>query len=141
MTLFVLVFLSIYTGMHLLVFWGMHPLLARHPAVPTLAWLWMVPMVLAPLAVRLLDRSGYEAPARGLAWVAYSWLGFLFIAFSFFAVIGVLELLLWGLPKLITSLPRWSVDGPQSAALESGADEARQWPLSRKKLQSLLLGN
>jgi len=29
----------------------------------------------------------------------------------------------------------------QSAALESGADEARRWPLSRKLLQSLLLGD
>jgi len=29
----------------------------------------------------------------------------------------------------------------QSAALNSGADDARQWPLSRKKLQSILLGN
>lgn len=29
----------------------------------------------------------------------------------------------------------------QSAALDLGADDARQWPISRKKLQSLLLGN
>ena len=32
--------------------------------------------------------------------------------------------------------PEW-----QSAALDSGADDVRQWPLSRKMLQSLLLGN
>ena len=60
MWMFVAVFLCVYTGMHLLVFWGMHPLLARHPAVPTLSWLWMGPMIVAPIAVRLLDRGGYE---------------------------------------------------------------------------------
>ncbi|WP_429885669.1 hypothetical protein [Geoalkalibacter halelectricus] len=35
MTLFLASFLAIYTGMHALVFWGMHPLLFGHRALPT----------------------------------------------------------------------------------------------------------
>ncbi|MCD4689253.1 MAG: metallophosphoesterase [Desulfuromonadaceae bacterium] len=39
--LFVLLFLMVYELMHALVFWGMYPLLANHPVLPSLVWCWM----------------------------------------------------------------------------------------------------
>ena len=117
MLLFVLTFLAIYTAMHALVFWGMHPLLAGHPALPSLAWIWMGAMIVAPLIVRLLDHSGHELAARGLAWIGYSWMGFAFIAFSLCTLLGLWEILAWLLPKISSGLPRLSIHGAISAGV------------------------
>ncbi|PLX86369.1 MAG: metallophosphoesterase [Desulfuromonas sp.] len=92
MTLFLLIFLSIYSAMHVLVFWGAHPLLKGHPALPTLTWVWMALMIFAPLLVRLSERAEYENLARALAWVSYSWMGVVFVAFSLFVLLGIWEL-------------------------------------------------
>jgi len=92
MLLFVISFLAIYAAMHALVFWGVYPLLAGHPLLPTLAAGWMALMIVAPVAVRLFDRTGYQVPARALAWVAYSWMGFLFLAFALFLIFGLWHL-------------------------------------------------
>jgi uncharacterized protein len=116
MTLFLLIFLSVYTGMHALVFWGLHPLLKGHPALPTLTWLWMGLMLLAPLLVRLLDRSGHELAARGLAWIGYSWMGALFLAFSLFALLGLWDLLALVSTRLLPAgLP--ALHGPVTALI------------------------
>ena len=117
MLLFVLTFLGVYTAMHALVFWGFHPLLKGHPALPTLTWLWMGLMILSPILVRFLDRGGWQTAARGLAWVGYAWMGLLFLAFSAFAVLGCWELLVLVLRKFLPSLPSLSLHGAVSAAI------------------------
>lgn len=117
MWLFLLVFLAIYTGMHGLVFWGLHPLLKGHPALPTLTWVWMALMIIAPLLVRLSERSGFEALARALAWVGYSWMGGVFIAFSLFALVGCWELVVRSARWFLPQLPNISVHGAVTAVL------------------------
>jgi len=117
MLLFVLTFLGVYSAMHALVFWGFHPLLRGHPALPTLTWVWMGFMILSPILVRLLERSGWETAARGLAWVGYAWMGMVFLAFSAFAVLGCWELLILILRKLLPSLPSLSLHGAVSALI------------------------
>lgn len=116
MVVFLLIFLSIYTGMHALAFWGVHPLLKEHPALPTLTWLWMGLMLIAPLLVRQLDHHGHELAARGLAWIGYSWMGALFLAFSLFALLGLWDLLALVTSRLLpTGLP--SLHGPVTALI------------------------
>ena len=110
MFFFLASFLAIYTGMHALVFWGMHPLLSGHRALPTLTGAWMALMILAPLAVRVVDRAGHDLAARALAWVSYSWMGFVFLAFSFFTIVG-----LWHLAALGLAAPNLTPHGPVSA--------------------------
>ena len=117
MVFFVLVFLSIYTAMHLLVFWGIHPLLAGHPLLPTLNWLWMGLMIFAPLLVRLLDRGGHELPARALAWIGYTWMGFIFLAFCLCTLLAGWELLAWALGRIWPTAANLSVHGGLSAGL------------------------
>jgi uncharacterized protein len=114
---FVLVFLAIYTAMHLLVFWGVHPLLAGHPLLPTFNWLWMGLMILAPLLVRLLERSGQELPARALAWIGYSWMGFVFLAFCLCALLAGWELLVLALGRAWPVAAKLSVHGGLCAGL------------------------
>ncbi len=117
MVLFALTFLTIYAAMHALVFWGVHPLLAGHPALPSLTLTWMTLMILAPLAVRLLDRGGYHLSARGLAWVGYSWMGFLFLAFCLFLLFGLWHLFALGLAKLLPGWPLLTLHRPAAALL------------------------
>jgi len=92
MLIFALTFLAIYSAMHALVFWGFHPLLSGHPALPALTALWMGAMIFAPVACRVLDRHGHPLFARALAWVGYGWMGLLFLAFSLFVLLGAWEL-------------------------------------------------
>ena len=116
-SLFVLVALSIYAAMHLLVYWGVRPLLPRHPAATASAVLWAALMIVAPVLVRWLAGAEQEAAARGLAWVGYSWAGFLFLAFWLSAALGVWELAAWLLGKGLPALPPVSLRGPLSAAV------------------------
>ena len=115
MILFLASFLAIYTGMHALVFWGMHPLLFGHRALPTLTWAWMALMILAPVAVRVVDKAGHDLVARALAWVGYSWMGFLFLAFSLFTILGLWHLSALGLARL--GAPNLTLHGPVSALI------------------------
>jgi len=115
MALFIVVFLTLYALMHLLVFWGVHPVLSGHPALPTLTLVWMGGMLLAPIVVRVLDRHGYDLVARGLAWVGYSWMGFLFLAFCLFALMGVWDLAATGVARLVPALPNLSIHGAQGS--------------------------
>ncbi len=114
---FAVIFLSIYSLMHILVFWGFHPLLKGHSALLTLTGIWMGAMILSPVLIRLFDRSGWQTAARTLAWIGYAWMGFLFLAFSAFVILGCWEFLLLIMRKFIPSLPSLSLHGAVSAAI------------------------
>ncbi len=94
MYLFVVVALSVYTLMHLVVYWGVKPLLAGHWAASPVVLAIFALMILSPVAVRMLERDGGESAARAVAWVGFTWMGFIFLAFSLFSVLGVGEALL-----------------------------------------------
>lgn len=51
---------------------------------------WLVAMILAPIAVQLLERGGHERSAQACAYVGYLWMGFLFL---FVALMLSLDLL------------------------------------------------
>lgn len=57
------------------------------------AWLslWLLAMVLAPVAVRLLEREGHERLARTAAYIGYCWMGFLFLFVSLMLVLDLLR--------------------------------------------------
>jgi predicted MPP superfamily phosphohydrolase len=86
MTLFLLIYLSIYGGVHLYAFLKLKRGFALGlPAYLILA-IFMILMVVSPIVVRISERYGYEALARGLAYIGFTWMGliFIFISASFF---------------------------------------------------------
>ncbi|MGM0680468.1 MAG: metallophosphoesterase [Pseudomonadota bacterium] len=113
MFVFLASLIGIYSGMHALVFWGLYPLLSGRRALPLLTGAWMALMILAPLAVRVVDKAGHDLIARPLAWVGYSWMGFVFLAFSFFTIVGLWHLAALGLAHL--GAPSLTLHGPVSA--------------------------
>ncbi|PLY07709.1 MAG: metallophosphoesterase [Desulfuromonas sp.] len=110
MLLFAIIFLSIYAGMHALVFWGISPLLKGHQALPFLTLVWMVVMTLLPIAIRLLDHHGLPTIARPLSWIGYTWMGFLWLAFAAYSLQGLVHLL-----RKVIGFPAHPLHGPVAA--------------------------
>jgi len=92
MSLFFLMFFLVYGSVH-----GYFLLRARQGlALGTIGMLvlvvWLLAMMVAPLAVRLLERGGHEQLARACAFIGYSWMGFLFLFLSLMLVLDLLRL-------------------------------------------------
>ena len=86
MTLFLFIYFSIYGGVHLYAFLKLKRGFSLElPAYLILA-IFMILMVVSPIVVRISERYGYEALARGLAYIGFTWMGllFIFISASFF---------------------------------------------------------
>jgi uncharacterized protein len=104
MTLFLLIYFSIYGGVHLYAFLKLKRGFALGlPAYLILA-IFMILMVVAPIVVRISERHGYETLARGLAYIGFTWMGliFIFVSVSFFFDI---YRLLHFLAKMLTRSP------------------------------------
>ena len=116
MSIFILIFLSLYAGLHAVVLWGIMPLIKGRLIATILCCVWMAIMIFSPIAVRVLEHQGSESAACALARVGFTWMGFAFLAFSLFAAIGVWEMAAWILGKTSPSLPPLSIRSPASAA-------------------------
>ena len=81
MILFLLTFLSIYGGIHLYLFIKARAALAPSLGLSLLMALFLAVMLVAPIAVRLLDRQGFHMAARILAYIGYTWMGLIFLFF------------------------------------------------------------
>ncbi len=79
MSLFLITFLSAYGGMHLYALYRLHGTFSPGRPATVLISIWMLFMTLAPLLVRLLERSGMDRSALFIAWPGYLWMGFIFI--------------------------------------------------------------
>jgi len=115
MLLFFLFFLLIYSSMHLLVWWGLRPLLPSGRNMRLLLLGWSVLMVAAPPLTRLLERVGFGEAAEVTAWIGYLWMGFLWLAFALFTALAAWN----GLTRLgglrFPEVKRWALYGPGPA--------------------------
>ncbi len=96
MTLFFLIYVSIYGGVHLYAFLKLKKGFALGLSANVILAIFMILMVVAPIAVRIAERHGNEALARGFAYIGFVWMGLLFIFFSvsfFFDIYRLLHLL------------------------------------------------
>ena len=86
MTVFLLIYLSIYGSVHLYAFLKLKRGFALGLHAYLILAIFMILMVVAPIAVRISERHGHEALARGLAYIGFTWMGliFIFISASFF---------------------------------------------------------
>ncbi len=115
MRLFLLAFLLVYSGMHLLVWWGVRPLLPPSRRLRLLLLGWAVAMTAAPPLTRLLERTGLGEAAVATAWIGYLWMGFLWLAFALFTALAAWN----GLVRLAglrdPGMSRWFLYGPRPA--------------------------
>lgn len=117
MPLFLITALSVYTAMHLVVYWGVRPLLAGHGILPPVVLGWMGLMILAPIAARYAEHYAGAGVARALAWTGYTWMGFVLLAFFLFAALAALHYGMAGIWHLAGKEGPLQVHGPLAAAL------------------------
>ena len=114
MSLFLLTFLSIYGAIHLYLFVKARSALAAGFGASVAMGLFLTAMVVAPIAVRLLDRHGMHLAGRYLAYAAYTWMGLLFFFFWLSLCLDVYNLsmrILALLPGLSTGSLVWKGRG------------------------------
>jgi len=92
MVRFLVIFLTVYTAMNALVYLKLRVLLPARGSVQVALVLFLAVMIVAPIGVRLLERSGHEDPARMLAVVGYYWMAFVFLSLWAFLSVMVLGL-------------------------------------------------
>jgi len=96
MSLFLLIFFSIYGGTHLYFFLKVKAALSPgFPASLFLA-LFLLVMVITPVQVRIMENHGLEAFARFAAYAGYLWMGFIFLFFSASLIIDLYHWLIHG---------------------------------------------
>ena len=86
MTLFLLIYFSIYGGVHLYAFLKLKRGFSLGLPANLILAVFMILMVVAPIAVRIAERHEHESLARGFAYIGFTWMGllFIFISASFF---------------------------------------------------------
>ncbi len=95
MSLFLISFFLVYGGVHVYTYLKIRSAAALGPAAHLLLILFMISMVLAPVLVRLAERSGFDAVAHVLSWAGYLWMGVLFLFFSAAVLFDLFRLFLW----------------------------------------------
>jgi len=88
---FVIVFLLIYSVMHALFFLRVRVLFSDSRTAQWALILFLIMMLFAPLNGRILEKAGYETPARIVAFISYNWMGFLFLAFAAILLMGIAQ--------------------------------------------------
>jgi len=92
--IFLLVFISIYSGLHVYALAKTHQALALNPGATYTLAAFLLLMIFSPILVRLLESVGFETTGRSLAYIGYTWMGLLFLFVSSSFVFDIYRLLL-----------------------------------------------
>jgi predicted MPP superfamily phosphohydrolase len=95
MTLFLFTFFLIYGSVHLYAFLKAKAALEFSAAAGIFLVLFMLVMGLAPVIVRVLEGAGLEFPARVMAYIGYTWMGVLFLFFSYSLAADIYRFLIY----------------------------------------------
>ncbi len=79
MLLFLIIFFLLYGGMHLYAFLKAKAAFAFGLYTGICIALCMLVLLLAPIIIRLSERSGFEGFARAMSYIGYTWMGVLFL--------------------------------------------------------------
>ncbi len=118
MVRFLITFLSVYGAVHLYLFFKARSALSPGVGLSLVMALFLVAMVVAPIAVRLLDRHGLPLASRYLAYISYTWMGLIFFFFWMSICLDVFNVsmrILALLPGSVTS--RFVLTGKNSFVL------------------------
>ncbi|MCK9273835.1 MAG: metallophosphoesterase [Syntrophales bacterium] len=89
MALFLIALLLVYGGVHLYFFLKLKYLFGFGFPVNLIVALFLMFMVVSPILIRVLEQSGWDSWLRHLAFLSYSWMGFIFLSFCFLLVFDV----------------------------------------------------
>ncbi len=90
---FLLIFLAVYTGLHLIFYRGVRCLLPAGAGPRVLVWLFFSLMILAPMLTVLAGAWGHPRAARLVGAVGYWWMGFLLMGLLCLLALDLLRLM------------------------------------------------
>jgi len=105
MSLFLLIYLSIYGGSHLYCLLRIKAAFSLKKKATLLLGVFMLVMVLAPIAVRLTEKAGYERTAMIFSYIGYTWMGLIFLFFAGSLVVDSYRIIIWLLGRLFKRDP------------------------------------
>jgi predicted MPP superfamily phosphohydrolase len=94
MSLFFLIFFTVYSGMHFYAFLRARAAFQFGFAAGIPAGLFMLLMIASPFIIRLSEAKGYEFFARIASYIGYTWMGVLFLFVSSSFVLEIYRLIL-----------------------------------------------
>jgi uncharacterized protein len=95
MSVFLFVYIVIYSAMNGYCYCRLLPLLPENRAVRLVVSFFLMIMVPAPILIRVLERSGLESGLTAAGLLVFSWMGFLFLFVVLSLTLDSLRLLLW----------------------------------------------
>jgi len=94
MSIFLLVYFSIYGGLHIYCFLKLKRALDFSIGAGVMLSIFMFGMVIAPIAVRISEKHGFELLARSLAYIGFTWMSILFLFFAAALALDIYGLIL-----------------------------------------------
>ncbi len=91
--------------MHTLFFFRIRVLLPDTRLTRWLSFLFIFVMILSPAVCRILEKSGHESSAKLAEFVAFYWMGFIFLGFAGSFVMGLCDTLIMGIRLVTRSYP------------------------------------
>lgn len=95
MSLFLLVYFCVYGGLHIYCLLKLRQGVDFGIGTGAALTIFMFGMVMAPIAVRILEKQGYESIARGIAYVGFTWMSILFLFVVIALILDVYGLVLY----------------------------------------------
>lgn len=114
---FLSVVLAIYAVMHSLVWWMALPLFEASPRLKRALLFGMLVAIASPFLVFAAERTVPDVVARVIAWMAFTWMGVVFLAFSMSVILAAGEVVLWGVRSLAPGSLSFGLRGQASAAV------------------------
>jgi len=110
-SLFLITFLSLYSGMHAYAFIRLRGSFSPSQQTTLLLAAWMILMVATPILVHMAEGAGLDRVALCLAWPGYVWMGGIFLFASALAALDLLRAIAWlasrlagsGMPAFLTA--------------------------------------
>ena len=109
MLTFILVYLSIYGGMHAYLFWKAQRAFSLQGLRLLLFASFLILMILGPILIRLMDRAGLILPATLLSFVVYIWMAVVLWFLSLGIIEDIFNLTVRAIAELAPSASRFMI--------------------------------
>jgi uncharacterized protein len=94
LTLFLLTFFLLYGSLHLYAFLRLRAAFVFSTMTGILIAGFMLVMIVSPIIIRFSEKAGFDLFARIMSYVGYSWMGVIFLFFSFSLLIDIYRLII-----------------------------------------------
>ena len=94
MSIFLLVYFSIYGGLHIYCFLKLKRALGFSIGAGAALTIFMLGMVMAPIVVRISEKHGFELMAQGIAYIGFTWMSILFLFVTVALALDIYSLIL-----------------------------------------------